>query len=176
MKLTRVFLFMSAAIALSGCIGRLAVQQEQATQAVEEAEIATLQAQFGSEPEPAAEAGAIPPDLELITTDSGLQYAITVEGEGELARPGDTVAVHYTGSLLDGTVFDSSLPRGEPFSFTLGAGQVIPGWDEGIALLREGSSAILVIPPELGYGASGFPPAIPPDSTLRFDVELVDIQ
>lgn len=111
---------------------------------------------------------------ELITTDSGLQYEIIEEGEGELPQRGNRVRVHYTGMLEDGTVFDSSR-NGEPFTFALGTGSVIPGWDEGIALLPEGSTARLVIPPELGYGASGSPPVIPPNSTLIFDVELVEI-
>lgn len=110
---------------------------------------------------------------ELSTTDSGLRYAITEQGEGEAAEAGNLVYVHYTGTLEDGTQFDSSYDRGEPFQFILGAGQVIPGWDEGIALLHVGGKATLVIPPELAYGDRGAGGVIPPDATLIFEVELV---
>ncbi len=115
-------------------------------------------------------------ELELQTTDSGLQYYIIEEGDGPVAQPGQQVSVHYTGWLVDGTQFDSSIDGGVPFNIMLGAGQVIPGWDEGIALMSVGSKAILVIPPELGYGATGFAPVIPPDATLVFEVNLVDAQ
>ena len=108
-------------------------------------------------------------------TASGLYYIETLKGEGAQPAPGNTVQVHYTGRLLDGTVFDSSVERGEPFSFRLGVGQVIKGWDEGIAMMNEGGKAILIIPSELGYGPrdSG---SIPPYSTLVFDVELVGVE
>lgn len=109
-------------------------------------------------------------------TPSGLEYIILTEGKGEKPKTGQTVKVHYDGTLKDGTVFDSSRKRGEPLSFTLGVGQVIPGWDEGIALLKPGGKAKLIIPPALGYGARGVPPQIPPNATLIFDVELVGIQ
>ncbi len=126
--------------------------------------------------------GATPPateeqssqDTGLITTESGLQYEILEEGAGDKPTVGSRVSVHYTGSLEDGTVFDSST-GGDPFTFTLGTGSVIPGWDEGIALLNEGSKARLVIPPELGYGSTGAGDTIPPDSTLIFEVELVEV-
>lgn len=113
---------------------------------------------------------------EYTTTDSGLQIAVTDEGSGEQPQEGDVVSVHYTGMLGDGTVFDSSSNRGEPFSFPLGRGRVIQGWDEGIALLQQGGKAKLIIPPELGYGEQGSGGVIPPNATLYFDVELVDIQ
>ena len=109
-------------------------------------------------------------------TPSGLEYIILAEGKGEKPKKGQTVLVHYDGHLQDGTLFDSSRKRGEPLSFTLGVGQVIPGWDEGIALLKPGGKAKLIIPPALGYGARGAPPVIPPNATLIFDVELVGIQ
>ena len=111
----------------------------------------------------------------LKTTESGLQYSIITEGEGETADSGNVVTVHYSGFLLDGTKFDSSVERDDPFSFLLGMGQVIPGWEEGLKLMKIGGKARLVIPPELGYGglAAG---TIPPNSTLIFDVELVDMQ
>ena len=111
---------------------------------------------------------------DFITTDSGLQYRITEHGDGELPKTGDRVVVHYTGKLEDGTKFDSSLDRGDPFTFELGARQVIKGWDEGIALLHKGDKATFIIPHELGYG-SRTAGSIPPNSTLIFDVELVDI-
>lgn len=95
--------------------------------------------------------------------------------QANFARNGDTVSVHYTGKLQDGTVFDSSSGR-EPISFLLGAGQVIRGWDEGIYGMVVGEKKTLVIPPEKGYGEKGFPPVIPPNATLIFDVELVGIR
>lgn len=111
-----------------------------------------------------------------ITTESGLQYVEEVAGDGRAAEAGDKVFVHYTGMLDDGTVFDSSYDRGQPISFVLGMGQVISGWDEGIDLMAIGGKARLIIPPELAYGAAGAGGVIPPDATLTFDVELVDVQ
>lgn len=112
---------------------------------------------------------------EYTTTESGLQYVIVEEGSGDQPEMGDVVRVHYTGLLGDGTEFDTSRGGGEPFQFALGRGQVIPGWDEGIGLLREGGTAKLIIPPELGYGAQGSGGVIPPNATLYFDVELIEI-
>ncbi len=109
-------------------------------------------------------------------TESGLHYKIINKGDGVQAVAGKTVSVHYKGSLIDGTVFDSSYKRNEPIDFPLGAGHVISGWDEGIALLKVGDKARFVIPPHLGYGASGAGGVIPPDATLIFDVELMDIK
>ncbi|MEZ4868807.1 MAG: FKBP-type peptidyl-prolyl cis-trans isomerase [Caldilineaceae bacterium] len=111
----------------------------------------------------------------IVTTASGLQYQELQAGTGPAPQPGDIVSVHYTGKLTDGTKFDSSLDRGQPFQFPLGAGRVIKGWDEGIALMKKGGKAILTIPPELGYGARGAGGVIPPNATLVFEVELVDI-
>lgn len=109
-----------------------------------------------------------------VTTDSGLKYLDMVEGTGELPQAGQKVTVHYTGTLEDGSKFDSSRDRGQPFAFTLGAGQVIKGWDEGLATMKVGGRRQLVIPPELGYGSRGIGP-IPPNSTLIFDVELLKV-
>jgi peptidylprolyl isomerase len=109
------------------------------------------------------------------TTESGLQYIEVEAGEGEHPQPGDIVTVHYTGTLEDGTEFDSSYGRGVPIDFTLGRGEVIPGWDEGVALMQVGGKAQLIIPPELAYGAAGASGVIPPNAILTFDVELVGI-
>lgn len=111
----------------------------------------------------------------MIKTDSGLYYKMEVDGSGKAPNSGQTVKVHYTGSLVDGSVFDSSIQRGEPIDIPIGVGRVIPGWDEGIMLLKEGGKARFVIPSELGYGSQGAGGVIPPNATLIFDVELVKV-
>lgn len=109
-------------------------------------------------------------------TESGLRYQIIQEGNGAKAEKGQTVSVHYKGQLPDGTVFDSSYKRNQPIDFALGVGQVIPGWDEGIGLLKVGDKARFVIPSDLAYGSAGAGGVIPPDATLVFDVELVAVK
>ncbi|WNH09661.1 peptidylprolyl isomerase [Thalassobellus suaedae] len=109
-------------------------------------------------------------------TDSGLRYQIIQEGSGTKAEKGKTVSVHYKGQLSDGTVFDSSYKRNQPIDFQLGVGQVIPGWDEGVGLLKIGDKARFVIPSHLAYGSAGAGGVIPPDATLIFDVELMDVK
>lgn len=114
-------------------------------------------------------------------TPSGLMYIETEAGEGELPTRGKKVEVHYTGYLAGegmqrGKKFDSSVDRGQPFTFTIGVGQVIKGWDEGVAKMKKGTKSTLIIPPELGYGTRGAGRVIPPNSTLIFDVELLDIK
>lgn len=111
-----------------------------------------------------------------ITTPSGLTYLITKKGTGAQLKAGDTVVMNYTGTLTDGNRFDSSFDRNQPFAFKLGAGQVIKGWDEGVAKLRVGDHAILVLPGNLAYGQRGVPNVIPPDATLIFIVEVVDVK
>jgi len=109
-------------------------------------------------------------------TASGLQIIDIEVGTGDSPQPGQTAEVHYTGWLADGTKFDSSLDRGQPFSFVIGAGQVIAGWDEGVASMKVGGKRRLIIPPELAYGERGSPPVIPPNAELTFDVELLAIK
>ena len=98
------------------------------------------------------------------------------QGDGAEAKPGQSVTVHYVGTLTDGSKFDSSRDRGQGFTFKLGAGQVIRGWDQGVAGMKVGGIRKLTIPPELGYGARGYPPVIPPNSTLVFEVELLGVK
>ena len=114
--------------------------------------------------------------LDYTTTESGLKYVDLVEGSGPTPNPMQKVAVHYTGWLEDGSVFDSSLDRGTPLHFAVGARQVISGWDEGVGSMQVGGKRQLVIPPDLAYGERGYPPVIPPSSTLIFEVELMAIK
>ncbi|HEY5973515.1 MAG TPA: FKBP-type peptidyl-prolyl cis-trans isomerase [Geobacteraceae bacterium] len=119
--------------------------------------------------EPKAAAG------KAVTTASGLKYTDIKVGTGASPVKGKMVTVHYTGTLTNGKKFDSSVDRGQPFQFVIGVGQVIPGWDEGVMSMKVGGKRKLVIPPNLGYGAQGAGGVIPPNATLNFDVELLDV-
>ena len=110
---------------------------------------------------------------DTVTTKSGLKYIVLKKGNGVKPKAGTSIKVNYTGKFTDGKVFDSSIPRGEPFQFTVGAGQVIKGWDEALLMMSKGEKRTLIIPPSLGYGPAGMGP-IPPNATLIFEVELVD--
>ena len=112
----------------------------------------------------------------MTTTPSGLSYTDLVVGTGAQPKPGQSVTVHYTGTLTNGSKFDSSRDRNEPFTFTIGQGQVIKGWDEGVAGMKVGGRRQLTIPPALGYGARGAGGVIPPNATLIFDVELLGVK
>jgi peptidylprolyl isomerase len=124
------------------------------------------------EPQIATEVG----EQDFTTTESGLKYYDLETGTGDSPEAGQTVVVHYTGWLTDGTQFDSSLDRGETFSFVLGAGNIIPGWDEGLATMKVGGKRQLVIPPSLAYGDQGAGSVIPPGATLIFEIELLEIK
>ncbi|MDF5733119.1 MAG: FKBP-type peptidyl-prolyl cis-trans isomerase [Rhizonema sp. PD38] len=115
-------------------------------------------------------------DANTVTTPSGLKYVEIKEGTGATPKPGQTVVVHYTGTLENGTKFDSSRDRNDPLKFKIGVGQVIKGWDEGLSTMKVGGRRNLIIPPELGYGSRGAGGVIPPNATLLFDVELLKIQ
>ncbi|MCC6850184.1 MAG: FKBP-type peptidyl-prolyl cis-trans isomerase [Deltaproteobacteria bacterium] len=123
---------------------------------------------------PAEKAGTMVENLE--TTPSGLQYVDLERGAGASPQKGQTAVVHYTGWLVDGKKFDSSKDRGQPFTFAVGRGQVIKGWDEGVATMKVGGVRKLVIPPDLGYGARGAGGVIPPNATLTFEVELLEVR
>jgi peptidylprolyl isomerase len=127
-----------------------------------------------------AESAAKQDGSKAVTTASGLQIIDAKVGDGATPKPGQTCVMHYTGWLYvdgaKGMKFDSSVDRGEPFSFPIGKGQVIPGWDEGVATMKVGGKRTLIIPPQLGYGARGAGRVIPPNSTLLFDVELLSVK
>lgn len=137
--------------------------------------VAAHESRIGSRDE-AAGAGRHEKGKGMTTTESGLKYEDIVTGEGESPKPGQMVTVHYTGTLENGTKFDSSVDRGQPFVFQIDMGRVIKGWDEGVMTMRVGGKRKLIIPPQLGYGARGAGGVIPPNATLIFEVELLGVK
>jgi peptidylprolyl isomerase len=205
MKLSHLLAVSTLAIALAACNSQTSQETvNPANQPVTQAPAAEPPAQEAAAPaseaaveQPAAQAAVVEPPAsqpqpvklltlsdevkkafpvdKMTTTASGLQYLIEEKGQGDTPASGQVVQVHYEGMLADGTVFDSSFERNEPITFPLGKGAVIPGWDEGISLLPVGSKAKLIIPSDLAYGKMGAGGVIPPNATLYFEVELVDI-
>jgi peptidylprolyl isomerase len=175
-NLAQVSLAAALAVVLAAC-GQANTQplQSQPTAAAEATVAPTTEAPANSTDAPSAPAGIPPIEGTSTVTASGLEYIESQAGDGNKPVTGQIVSVHYTGYLEDGTVFDSSVGRGSPIKFILGRGQVIQGWDEGIALMSKGAKGRLLIPSELGYGEFGAGP-IPPNSPLVFDVELIDFE
>jgi FKBP-type peptidyl-prolyl cis-trans isomerase FkpA len=158
----RSYLFGLALVVLAGCQNKVPEPEPR----VQPPAAATPEAVVSSPPSAASLPSAA--SAELVKED-------IKTGTGPAAKEGDRVKVHYTGTLLDGTKFDSSLDRGEPFEFTLGRGEVIKGWDQGVVGMKKGGKRRLTIPSELAYGKRGMPPKIPQDATLKFEVELKEI-
>lgn len=176
----KVILVTMISIILSACSSTPKPEESQppaepnAQPAAKAPEPATPPAAEPAKPEAAAKsAPAIP---RTMTTTSGLKYQDLVVGNGPLPKSGRRVRVHYTGWLTDGTKFDSSVDRNDPFEFTLGAGEVISGWDEGVGTMHVGGKRKLTIPPQLAYGSRGAGGVIPPNATLVFEVELLAAQ
>jgi FKBP-type peptidyl-prolyl cis-trans isomerase len=183
MRFATALLAMVAVLALAGCKQSSTTEQSSTTTTTSAASGtsatpgATTTGGATSEPAdkaPSATSGAT--EGQERTLPGGLKVTDVKVGSGPMAESGSTVAVHYTGWLMDGTKFDSSLDRGSPIVFQLGAGRVIKGWEEGIKGMRVGGKRKLTIPSSMGYGAQGYPPVIPPDATLQFDVELMDVK
>ena len=181
------FVVATVVLALAGCKGDdkkdAAPAAKPATPSAEKTAQPATQpaAQPAAQPAqaPAAQPAATPTPPTggtLVTTPSGLKYEELKVGDGATPQQGQTVVVHYTGWLTNGTKFDSSVDRGQPFKFVLGRGMVIKGWDEGLSTMKIGGKRKLTIPPELGYGARGAGGVIPPNATLVFDVELLGVQ
>ena len=168
----RVVQWTALAVALTACGGQEAATPDESAPAPAEAE---------TEPEPVGLAALYAEELgvdlgRMVVTESVLHYEDLDTGGGAEAVADQRVVVHYTGWLPDGSKFDSSVDRGQPFDFFLGGGQVIGGWDEGVQGMKVGGKRKLVIPPDLGYGAAGAGGVIPPNATLVFDVELLQVQ
>jgi FKBP-type peptidyl-prolyl cis-trans isomerase len=180
MRFATALLAMVAILALAGCKQSSTTEQSSTTTTTSAASGtsatpgATTSGAATADKAPSATSGAT--EGQERTLPGGLKVTDVKVGSGPMAESGSTVAVHYTGWLMDGTKFDSSLDRGSPIVFQLGAGRVIKGWEEGIKGMRVGGKRKLTIPSSMGYGAQGYPPVIPPDATLQFDVELMDVK
>ncbi len=195
-RVVLMLLVFSVALALIACLGcskkseselpateprgggtELFARPEQPSEEEPPAEAEEAEAADADAPESEGEPIAAEETGKVITTDSGLKYIDHEVGEGPTPETGQTVVVHYTGRLADGTKFDSSVDRGPPFEFQIGMGQVIVGWDEGIATMKAGGKRKLIIPSELGYEETGTPGGpIPPNAELHFEVELLEIK
>ena len=172
-----------SALTLAGCKSQEETPEAQesqtatsevATQTEAPESVQTEEVAMPDDPVEAARKLGTESDAPVVETASGLRYIDVKVGDGATAESGKTVSVHYTGWLVDGTKFDSSVDRGKPFAFPLGYGQVIRGWDEGVAGMQKGGVRKLIIPSELGYGARGAGAVIPPHATLIFEVQLLD--
>lgn len=158
-----------------GAVARQEIPEDQQAQALgEQQAMGAIQQPTG----PVAEVKGLPasPTGKALTTESGLKYETITPGSGDEIRPGQTAVVHYVGTLTNGTEFDSSRNRGQPFKFKVGIDQVIKGWHLGVAGMKKGETRRLTIPPDLAYGPGGSPPVIPPNATLVFDIELLGIE
>ena len=167
------WIVVALAVAIAGCAGTSAkgTGTSQSSTAT-----TTTTTSTSSTSSTSAEASTTVSSAQEVTMPSGLKYQDLKVGDGTIAESGMTASVHYTGWLTDGTKFDSSVDSGRPFSFRLGAGQVIRGWDEGVKGMRVGGKRKLTVPPDLGYGQAGTPGGpIPPNATLVFDVELISV-
>lgn len=168
--MSRLGLLLLAAALAAGCAGSYGARSDSAGSA-QQGTAPAAQAAGHDVPDPSPIPGG-----KVHKLANGLVYEDLVVGNGRMADPGLAVSVHYTGWLADGTKFDSSVDRNEPFQFTLGRGEVIRGWDEGVKGMRIGGKRKLTIPPDLGYGARGAGGVIPPNATLVFDVELLGVK
>ena len=162
-------------MALAACTGSVS-PEAMVSESVAETEAATPEASEEVTSDAQSESAAAEGEISVIETESGLRIEILEAGDGPKPETGDIVEVHYRGALEDGTEFDNSYDRGQPIAFPLGQGMVIPGWDEGIGLIQQGTKARFTIPPEIAYGSQGAGGVIPPDATLTFDVELVGVR
>jgi FKBP-type peptidyl-prolyl cis-trans isomerase len=169
-----------ALIALACALGLAALMGTACTKAAPSASesVPSTEAQSTapSESTTPTEAATQPAAVTPAPPEAKLEIKDTKVGKGTAVKTGDTVTVHYTGWLMDGKKFDSSLDSGQPFSFTVGAGRVIEGWDTGLVGMKVGGTRVLVIPSQMGYGAQGSPPVIPADATLKFEIKLLSIQ